>query len=149
MGVGQRTMIQSNWIDPSTGKTIEGIEGYMAIRQTYSSLSLRLMTSESSSELIGPEIVVFKDGTFRVAGLYSNEPKQLIKNRSPIHNGAILLQVIESPVTALKGHYWTDRNTSGEIELTNLHNQIYHDFELASSAFHNSITIKRDGDSVE
>ena len=98
-----RTVVRSNWIDPSTGERIEPVEGYMAIRQTYSSLSLRLMTSESASELIGSEIVSFPDGTFRITGVYRNEPKQLIRDRSPIHNGAILLTVIGRPATALKG----------------------------------------------
>ena len=129
-----QTIIYSNFVDPSTGKEIEPIKGCMAIRQTYSTLSIRLMTSESASELIGSEIVSFPDGTFRVAGIYRNEPKQLIRDRSPIHNGAILLQVIGMPVTNLKGHYWTDRNTSGEIELTNRLNKIYHDFEIAGHA---------------
>jgi hypothetical protein len=130
-----KTIIRSKWKDPATGAAIQPIEGYMAIHQTYSSLSLRLMTRESCSELIGSDIVSFKDDTFRVAAIYRNEPKQLIREQSPIHNGAILLRVIGKPVTSLKGNYWTDRNTLGEIELTNRCSQLYHDFELANSAF--------------
>lgn len=129
------TIVHSDWIDPSTGKAIEPIECYMAIRQTYSSLSMRLMTSESASELIGSEIISFWDGTFCIAGIYRNEPKQLIRDGSPTHNGAILLQVIGRPPTGLKGHYWTDRNTSGEIELISRRSKIYHDFEMANNAF--------------
>jgi len=128
-----QTTIQSDWIDPSLGETIGPVKGYTVIRQTYSSLSLRLMTKESSSELIGSEIVAHKDDTFRVAGIYRNDPIQLIKIRSPIHNGAILLQVIGKPVTSLKGHYWTDRNTSGEIELIGRRSQIYSDFASANT----------------
>ena len=130
-----RTIIHSKWLDPSTGKIIEPIEGYMTIRQTYSSLSLRLMTKESCSELMGSEIITNKDTTFRVSGIYRNEPTQLIKDRSPIHNGAFLLQVIGNPVTSLKGHYWTDRDTSGEIELIGRRSHIYPDFESANKSY--------------
>jgi len=31
------------------------VEGYMVVRQTFSSLSMRLLTEESSSELVGTE----------------------------------------------------------------------------------------------
>ena len=39
-----RATIRSNWIDPETGDRVGPIAGYMAIRQTFSSLSLRRMT---------------------------------------------------------------------------------------------------------
>ena len=129
------TTIRSNWIDPSTGKGIGPIKAYMAVRQTYSSLSMRLMTNESDSELIGSEIVSFPDGTFNIAGVYRGEPKQLIRDRSPMYYGAMLLQVIGSPPTSLKGHYWTDRNTLGEIELASRKSNVYPDFETAHNAF--------------
>src|ERR1700686_4575325 len=45
--------IRSNWKDPATGKAPLPIEGYMVVRQTFSTLSLRLLTEESSSELVG------------------------------------------------------------------------------------------------
>ena len=124
-----RATLRSTWVDPSTGQGI--IEGFMVIRQTYSSLSLRLLTSESSSELIGAEINTFPDGTIRIAGVYRNEPRQLLRRRSPIHYGAILLDIEGRPFTCLRGHYWTDRNTAGEIELNNRIHEIVHDYETA------------------
>jgi len=130
-----QAILRSNWVDPSTGKGIEPIDGFMVIRQTYSSLSLRLSTGESSSELIGAEVIALPDGTMRMAGVYRNEPRQLLREKSPIHNGAILLEIIGRPVTCLKGHYWTDRNTSGEIELNNRRNEIFHNYETAKKYF--------------
>ena len=38
--------IRSNWKDPVTGTGIEPVEGYMIIRQSLSTLSLRLLTEE-------------------------------------------------------------------------------------------------------
>lgn len=130
-----RAVLRSNWIDPVTERVPAPINGFMMVRQTYSSLSLRLLTSESSSELIGAEIVSYSDGTTSIASVYRNEPKQLIRQRSSIHYGAILLQVIGRPVTGLTGHYWTDRNTAGEIELSNRRSEIYPSFETAKRAF--------------
>ncbi len=130
-----QAIIRSNWVDPSTGKGIEPIDGFMIIRQTYSLLSLHLLTAGSSSELIGAEIITYTDGTMRMAGVYRNEPRRLIRERSPIHNGAILFEIIGRPVTCLRGHYWTDRNTSGEIELKNHRNEIFHDYETAKKYF--------------
>ena len=57
--------IRSNWKDPATGNAIAPVEGYMVVRQTFSTLSLRLLTAESSSELVGTEIVCSADGLLR------------------------------------------------------------------------------------
>src|SRR4051812_17596468 len=54
--------IRSNWIDPQTQATIPPIEAYMVVRQTLSTLSMRLFTSQSHSELVGTEIVCSADG---------------------------------------------------------------------------------------
>lgn len=122
-----KTTIRSTWRDPSTKKSIEPIEGFMVIHQTYSSLSLRLLTQQSSSEIIGSTIQSFPDGRYIVSGIYRNEPRQLLRQKSPIHYGAFILEMAGRPVMSLKGHYWTDRNTSGEIELSNRHNGVDYD----------------------
>lgn len=127
--------IKSNWIDPSTGKQIGPIEGCVVIHQTFSALSMRLMTRESSSELLGAEILKNSDGVFKIAGVYRNEPRQSVRHRSPIHHGAILLQIIGTPATGLKGHYWTDRNTAGELEMIDHQKPVATDFESASRLF--------------
>lgn len=128
-----RATIRSTW--PSTDKMIEPVEGYMAIRQTFSLLSLRLMTDESASELLAAEIIHSPDNTFRVAGVYRNEPKLLVRHRSPIHHGALLLQIVGAPATAFNGYYWTDRKTAGELKLTDRRKKIFYDFETAKQMF--------------
>jgi hypothetical protein len=67
--------IRSNWKNPATGTGIPPVEGYMIVRQTFSSLSLRLLTAESISELVGAEIVCSSDGLYCVSGVYRNEPR--------------------------------------------------------------------------
>lgn len=112
-----KVTLVSNWINPETGQQIPPIEGYMVARQTFSRLSLRLLTSESQSELLGAEVVRADDGSYRIIGVYRNEPSLGVRERSPIHYGGLVLQVIGSPPIRLAGHYWTDRNTAGEINL--------------------------------
>ncbi len=130
-----QAVLTSSWVNPSTGTTLEPISGFMVIRQTYSSLSLRLLTSESTSICVSAEFVTLPDGTASVAGVYRNEPRQLLRGRSSIHYGAFLLDVLGRPVSSLKGQYWTDRSTSGEIQLVNRRTGLFSDYETARSQF--------------
>jgi hypothetical protein len=126
-----QALLNSSWVDPSTGRASEPIEGFMVIHQTYSSLSLRLLTSQSTSVCVGAEIIASQDGTMSVAGVYRNEPRQRLRENSPIHYGAFLIDVLGRPVDVLRGHYWTDRNTSGEIQLLNHRGSLVYDYDIA------------------
>ena len=121
--------IRSNWKDPVTGADIKPVEGYMVIRQTFSTLSLRLLTEQSSSELVGTEIVCSADGLYCVSGVYRNEPRLQVREGSPIHYGAVWLPIIDDPLQKIIGHYWTDRQTAGEMELTNRQKKAFQTFE--------------------
>jgi hypothetical protein len=127
-----RAELRSNWKD-ANGAAIQPIQGYMVIRQTFLNLSLRLLTAESSSHLVGTEIVCSDDGLYCVSGVYRNEPAYQNRGRSPIHYGAVWLQVIEKPTQKLEGHYWTDRNTAGELRLTDRQKQKFQDFNSAQA----------------
>ncbi len=125
-----RTELRSNWSD-AKGAPMRPIQGFMVIRQTFLNLSLRLLTEESSSHLVGTEIVCTVDGLYCVSGVYRNEPRYVERGHSQIHYGAIWLQVIESPTQMLEGHYWTDRNTAGELRLTDRQKQKVQNFQAA------------------
>jgi len=128
-----RAELRSNWKDAS-GAPIPPIHGYMVMRQTFLHLSLRLLTAESSSHLVGTEIVCSDDGLYCVSGVYRNEPSYENRQRSPIHYGAVWLQVIEKPIQKLEGHYWIDRNTAGELRLTDRQKQKFQDFNSAHTS---------------
>jgi hypothetical protein len=68
-------------------------------------------------ELLSVELLRSTDGSFRVAAIYRNEPKVEVRQRSPIHYGGMLLTVQGEPPSRLEGHYWTDRNTRGDLIL--------------------------------
>jgi hypothetical protein len=110
-----RVELQSDWKNPETDNVVGPIVAYLVARQTFSTLSVRLLTAESASELVAAEITKAADGTYRLAAVYRNEPKLVVRDRSPIHYGAIVLDVQGDPIAGLSGHYWTDRNSRGEI----------------------------------
>src|ERR1700722_8477803 len=84
--------IPSTWTDPSTGQHLVPIMAYMVVRQTLSNLSMRLLTRESTSALVGTEIVCSPDGLYCVSGVYRNEPWFEFRQRSEIHYGGVWLQ---------------------------------------------------------
>lgn len=123
----------STWIDPKTGSQQPPIEAYMLIRQTFSSIHMRLLTRESNSEMLAGNIVQDADGVHTIAGTYRNITKLLRRETSPIHYGGLLLHVRGNPPQVLEGQYWTDRDSKGELRFAESSKMLYHDFESAST----------------
>lgn len=124
--------LQSNWINPETGEGIPPIRGYIAVRQTLTGLSLRLMTSESRSCLVAHSIELEDDGIYRIAAIYRNEPRlELQGDRSEIHYGSLLLEVFGAPPESMEGHYWTDRSTRGSLRVGHRRMEVKDTFESA------------------
>ena len=126
---------QSDWIDPSTGDISTPSIAYMAIRQTYSDIRLRLMTEESFSVIISATLIQLPDSSYRLSAVYRNEPKILVRDRSPIHNGSLLLNIPDKLPAQISGHYWTDRQTRGEIILNSHQKKLVNDLDQAVSLF--------------
>jgi hypothetical protein len=127
--------IKSNWVNPANGAQIAPVEGYMIVRQTFSTLSMRLLTAESSSELVGTEIVCSSDGLNCVSGVYRNEPRFEVRDRSEIHYGAVWLKVFDERQKSIAGHYWTDRESAGEILLSEQRNKKFQAFQSAKAYY--------------
>jgi hypothetical protein len=132
-----RVEIQSNWINPATNAEIAPIEAFMTVTQTLSSLSMRLMTPESTSNLIGAEIICAPDKIYCISGVYHNEPSFAVRHRSEIHYGGLWLQVAEDDEKTITGHYWTDRKTAGTMKLTDRSPRKYQSFAAARADFTN------------
>jgi len=109
--------LQSTYVDPTTGKQKESINGTATIRQTYSTLSIRTVTPSQTSFLIAHHIIRHADNVYEVTGVYQSDPGiELRGEESEIHYGAFRYRLDEEAIT-LTGHYWTDRNTRGRISL--------------------------------
>lgn len=106
---------ESTWTDPQTGQVPPPRDARVYVKQSYSTIHLRLETDESNSELLAGGVVRKADGTYQVSGVYRNTPRLRIRETSPIHHGSLLLEIIGNPPTALRGEYWTDRRTQGEL----------------------------------
>lgn len=130
-----RVTFHSDWIDPATQQRIAPKVGYMAVRQTYTSLSMKLMTDESTSSLVAEGLSVLPDGTFKVFAVYRNESRIAVRDRSPIHYGAFALDVQGSPAARMEGAYWTDRNTRGDMVLSDRRKQVVDSYTEAESSF--------------
>jgi hypothetical protein len=130
-----RVELQSNWINPATNEGIPPIEAFMIITQTLSTLTMRLMTPESTSKLVGAEIVCAPDKIYCISGVYHNEPAYSVRYRSEIHYGGLNLQIAEDDKTTITGHYWTDRKTAGTMTLTERSSKKYQSYSAAKAGF--------------
>jgi hypothetical protein len=124
----------SDWIDPETNKQVAPIDVYLVIKQSFSSLHARLLTKESSSELLSGEVIKNTDATWSVVGIYRNIPKLLIRDRSPMHHGGIILMVKGKTPIGLEGQFWTDRGTKGELYLSGYNKKTFYDYGTAAIA---------------
>jgi hypothetical protein len=128
--------LQSDWKDPQTNERHKPAEIYLVIRQTYSTLWVRLLSNESSSDSLSANLSTDSADIHTLAVTYINTPNALILGRSPISHGGMLLSVGgSSRVHQLEGKYWTDRKTLGEITLSQRVAHICYDFKEASQAF--------------
>lgn len=131
-----KATLVSDYRNPETGQPIPPIEAVMVIRQTYSTLTARLYTRESSSASVAYNIAQDPDGLFRLFNVYQNVPAvELRGERSEIHFGALALEVHDDPPARLSGHYWTDRSTKGSLELTDRTAHYFPSFTMAAVHF--------------
>jgi hypothetical protein len=120
-------------VDLQSQEPIPPIQAYLVIRQTFSSISIRLITLESDSELLAGSIIESADGLNAVFATYRNTPRLQVRDQSPMHYGGLLLRVNGDPPKALHGQYWTDRNTRGELQFEFRANKFAVSFDEAAA----------------
>lgn len=90
------------------------------IEQTFWTLVVSLTTTESRSTSLAAHIE--RDGAskkrYQATYTYRNSPKAAVRDRSPVHVGAVHLNVDGDEPAAMEGSYWTDRLTAGDMEFT-------------------------------
>jgi branched-subunit amino acid transport protein len=90
----------------------------VVIRQTYSAVSVTLMTAESRSRSLVSSIYTHGDRDFTLYYHYQNTPVLGMRKRSPIHFGGVAIDIPGLAPKHITGEYWTDRNSKGTFELT-------------------------------
>src|SRR6266566_3604690 len=71
----RRPNIRGTWratLRPTGGRPLDG---FMIVRQTLTSLSLRLLTAESASVTVSSDIILEPDGTVALAAVYRADPR--------------------------------------------------------------------------
>jgi SMODS-associating 2TM, beta-strand rich effector domain len=122
--------VMSDFVQPGRGHG--PIEVYLVIRQTFSEVTARMFSLESVSTSLSADVVLEAAGVQTLSLIYRNEPTVLIREKSPIHYGGMLLTVRGEPVKNMDGEYWTDRKTKGNARFLSRVRSVGHDF--ASSA---------------
>jgi hypothetical protein len=111
------------------------IRAYVTVYQTFTALSVRLYSDESSSEQLAGEIRRAPDDTYTLAVVYRNTPRISLQERSRSHQGAMLLELSADPTATPRGHYWTDRFSIGEISLDKRNHERADSFSSARQLF--------------
>lgn len=126
--------LTSTWEDPETGGRIAPKTVYLIVRQTASTVSVVLFTDEAKSYSTLGRVRV-KTDIPALEYLYEGRPDSRVEDRSRAHRGTAELDIIGRPSTRLKGRYWTDRNTRGELIFSSRDKHFADDYESAVDLF--------------
>ena len=110
--------MKSTWIDPTTCNTLPPIPFTLVIRQSFLNINCSIYTKESRSISYSADILVDKETKRKqLVYHYTNRPQASVRDRSEIHDGTVLLNIIGEKPKEMKGEYWTSRKTTGDIEI--------------------------------
>jgi hypothetical protein len=126
--------LKSYWTDPRTGKQIAPKTAYLVVRQSASTVAITLLTNESRSSSSLAEVREV-DGSSVLAYMYLNRPEISVEDRSRMHHGSCVLDIYGSPATRLRGRYWTDRDTRGELDFGSQSKKLADNFDSAAALF--------------
>lgn len=127
--------LTSLWIDPTTGSRPAPKPAFLVIRQTASSVeSVVLYTDESRSRSTLASVDP-RPGAATLTYTYMSKPDITVEHRSRIHHGAVMLDITGSPASRLRGRYWTDRDSRGELDFSGRQTQYAGDYDEAVGMF--------------
>lgn len=109
--------IRSDWVDERTGEKIPPIPGMLTVRQSFFHISCVMQTEEMRSDSYAEGFLIDDERQIRqLAYSYQSRPRSSVRKRSTPHDGTTVFDVIESFDRKLKGRYWTERKTTGEMK---------------------------------
>lgn len=110
--------IRSEWIDPVTKKPVAPIPVLLTIKQSFLCISCVMRTGEMTSYSFAEGFKINEEEQIKqLVYSYTSKPKPAVINRSAVHEGTIIFNIMGSSVNKLAGHYWTARKTIGEVEV--------------------------------
>jgi hypothetical protein len=88
------------------------------VKQSFIRISCVMRTAEMTNRSHLADFWLDGDEQIRMLGYsYHSKPLPTIADRSQPHDGTIVFELVGNPVEKLKGTYWTERKTTGEVVL--------------------------------
>jgi uncharacterized protein YdeI (BOF family) len=111
--------IQTTWVNPVTGQRPGPIPTILTVKQSFGRISCVMRTAEMTSYSYAAEFELQQENQIRqLIYTYTSKTNPTVTDRSAIHDGTIVFEIVGNPVSRLKGNYWTARRTTGEVTLT-------------------------------
>jgi hypothetical protein len=111
--------VRGSWLALADFSSLVSIPAILTIKQSFVGLSCVMHTSEMSSRSFLADFWLDGDKQIRRFGYsYTSTPLPSVDYRSKPHEGTMAFVIIGDPVNELKGGYWTEQNTTGEVTLT-------------------------------
>ena len=112
--------IRTTWTDPETGERPRPIPAILTIKQSFLHISCVMRTAEMTSRSLTGGFVLDKENQLeRLVYTYDSNPIQRVKERNPQDYGTVSFNIVqEQKQHKLEGEYWTDRKTTGDIEMS-------------------------------
>ena len=109
--------------------TADPIPVVLAITETFTTISVTLMTKESKSRSVAEQLVKNANGDHTLHYQYRNIPRLPLRDQSPEHAGSVVIDVPDLAPTTLDGEYWTNRRTRGTFAISHVSQQTAGSFE--------------------
>lgn len=104
----------------------------LRIDQTFTSISVVLMTAESKSRSLAAEFTHHPNDDFTLHYTYDNTPKLEYRDRSKIHRGSTAAEMHGATPATMESEYWTNRDSKGTFTLERLSRNRVSSFEEAN-----------------
>jgi len=111
--------LQTTWKNPETNQAPVPIPVILTIKQSFTKISCVMRSAEMTSQSYLAGFWIDSDEQVRMLGYcYTSKPSIIVSERSKPHDGTITFEIIGNPANKLKGTYWNDRESKGEVVLT-------------------------------
>lgn len=107
--------IESLWFTEDGTHGVEALPAILHIRQSFTSLSIRLITGNSSSRSTIFKIEHLHADDFIIHYQYENDPEVLLRSKLSAHAGSARLESLNNRPHRLTGEYWTNRLSKGAL----------------------------------
>ena len=108
--------MKSSWRNEK-GELIDPISTTVIISQSLFHINVRVETKEMKSNSSAASLDIDSDRGYKNLWYsYRSTPRAEVRGRSQIHYGSVVLSISDDNST-LDGHYWTDRQTIGDMNL--------------------------------